>query len=238
MVLRWAEVAVESAEEAIAAVSAGANRLELCTDLAHGGLTPSLGLLQSTKQHVRIPITAMVRPRAGNFCYSETEILTMTLDAQQLWEFGTEGLALGVLTEDSKVDRVQCRQILREAEGLDYTFHRAFDLCPNAFEALDSIVSAGFTHVLTSGGGKSAAETSDRIQAMVEYVRGAVQIIAAGGIRSHNVADVVSKSGVNSIHFGPRVMAPNSEPNSGWTVLDAKEVRATIRNSGLVPAIR
>src|SRR6266446_593416 len=186
------EAAVESLDAVLAAAAGGANRIELCTDLAHGGTTPDLTLLPV---QLPIPVFVLVRPRAGDFVYTDAEHRTML---EQISRARSAG-AHGIVTGDLSLDRT--RDLIAAARPLPVTFHRAFDVFPDRAEALERLISLGVARVLTSGGAATAAEGAERIRALVAHAKGRIVILPGGGITPENVARLVQETGVREVHF-------------------------------------
>ncbi len=161
------EIVVSTVEDCVAAESSGADRIELCAAIGTGGLTPSLGTLIEAKKHVRIPLLAMVRPRAGGFCYSESDFAVMRRDAEALLEHGADGVVVGILHADGHVDTQRCGKLLELAGERQTVFHRAFDVVPDPSRALEELIDLGFTRVLTSGQQKTALEGSDLLRRLI-----------------------------------------------------------------------
>jgi copper homeostasis protein len=189
------EAAVESLDAVLAAVAGGANRLELCTDLAHGGTTPDLSLLPL---HLPIPVFVLVRPRAGDFVYTDGEHHTM-LD--QIARAKSAG-ARGIVTGDLSLHRT--RDLIAAARPLAVTFHRAFDVFPDPSDALERLIDLGVERVLTSGGAPTAPEGAEQIRRLVAQAKGRIGILPGGGIDATNVARLVRETGVNEVHFSVR----------------------------------
>ncbi|KAL4641039.1 hypothetical protein GN956_G11781 [Arapaima gigas] len=190
------EVCVDSVESAINAERGGAGRLELCSSLLEGGITPSVGLLQVVKQYVRIPVYCMVRPRGGDFLYSDREVEVMKTDIELMKNHGADGLVLGALTEDGRVDTELCVELQATCRPLPVTFHRAFDMVHDPVVALETLISLGFERVLTSGCDSSALEGLPLIKRMVEQVR--------GGISERNLQRILEGSGAQEFHCSAR----------------------------------
>src|SRR5262245_2841152 len=145
------EVPVASVEDALAAQAGGADRLELNAALSLGGLTPSLGTLIEVKAAVALPVLVMIRPRPGGFAYSQSDLQVMQRDADLALQHGADGLVFGILTADGRVDGDRCRWFLRQAGDRAAVFHRAFDVTPDPFEAVEQLIDLGFRRALTSG---------------------------------------------------------------------------------------
>jgi copper homeostasis protein len=195
------EICCGSIDDAIQAQAGGAQRVELCSALFLGGLTPSLGTLQYARQQLTIPIMAMVRPRAGGFCYTEAEFATMERDAETLLANDAEGIVFGILTENGDIDLKRTRR-LREIAGSKQTvFHRAFDVTPDPFRALDQLVDLGITRILTSGQQDTVPEGANLIRRLIEYAGDRIEVLPGGGIKPFNLEDVVSRTGCSQVHL-------------------------------------
>jgi copper homeostasis protein len=194
------EAAVETLESAMAAERAGVGRIELCANLSEGGTTPDAGLVAAVADWTRLPVFVMIRPRAGGFAYSVDEIDTMRRDVELARAIGVAGIVTGALTSHCRIDVEQTRALLNAAAGLPVTFHRAFDIVADPFDALEQLIDLGVTRVLTAGGATTASEGADSIAALVDQARGRIAVIAGGGIRQHNVRDVLVRTAVGEIH--------------------------------------
>ena len=181
------EIVASTVDDCLAAESGGADRIELCAAIATGGLTPSLGTLVEARKQVRLPLMAVVRPRAGGFCYSDAEFAVMMRDAAFLLERGADGIVFGILHSDGRVDTKRCGKMLELAGGRQTVFHRAFDVVPDPLRALDELIDLGFTRVLTSGQQKTALEGSELIRGLGDRARGRIEVLPGAGVRAHNV---------------------------------------------------
>jgi copper homeostasis protein len=215
------EISVETLERAIAAERAGADRIELCRDLAVGGLTPSRELMQEVRAGVSIPVFAMIRPREGDFAYSNAELTEMRESIELARELRMEGVVLGVLTKNRQLDVASTRQLVELSKGLDVTFHMAIDETDDLLEAVDSVIETGASRILTSGGGSSAFEGVERIAEMVARARARVGILPGAGITSGNVAEIVRRTGVGEVHAGLSSVVDRQAPAEQFE----KEVR-------------
>ena len=177
----------------------GASRVELCAALSEGGTTPSYGTVATVLRCCHLPIIPIIRPRSGDFLYSGTEVDVMLEDIRALRRLGVAGFSLGALTSDGDLDEL-CRRLIREAEGLPVTLHRAFDRAASLETALEQAVALGFTCILTSGGTPSAVDSLDRIRHLVEQADGRIRIMAGSGITADNARHVVRSTGVSAIH--------------------------------------
>ena len=194
------EAAVESLDDALAAMEGGAGRLELCAHLAIGGTTPTASRVESLLAAVDVPLLVMIRPRGGGFVYTETELTRMCEDVAMARALGAAGVVLGVLDEANRVDVDRTAALVTAARELPVTFHRAIDQVADRLEAIDSLASLGVARVLSSGGAETAIEGADALRAMTERAAGRLTIVAGGGVRGHNARALVERSGVREVH--------------------------------------
>jgi len=198
--LTLVEAAVETLDSALAAERAGADRIELCDNLSVGGTTPDAGLIAGIAERTRLPVFVLIRPRAGDFVYSDDEVDQMVRDTELSGRLGIAGIVTGVLTRRGRVDVERTRTLVKAAAGLPVTFHRAIDSAVDLPAALEEVIEAGASRVLTSGGAATAVESVDLIAALVGQARERITVIAGGGIREHNVRDVIARTGVREVH--------------------------------------
>jgi copper homeostasis protein len=194
------EVCAFSLESCMAAELGGAKRIELCASLYEGGTTPSAGLIQLAKQRTSIEIHAMIRPRGGDFCYSDNEIVVMQEDIRMAKAFGCEGIVLGILQKDGKVNIAQTKAMVDLAKPLQVTFHRAIDMTPDYLEALENIIETGCNRILTSGQKNTAMEGIETIENLVIQANGRIEIMAGSGVNADN-AQMLIHTGVDALHF-------------------------------------
>ena len=196
------EVCCGSADDVIQAKLGGADRAELCSDLFHGGLTPTVGSLRVAKRETGLPIMAMIRPREGGFCYSEAEFAVCLEDARALLEAGADGLVFGFLQEDGRIDEERTGRLIKiaRAAGKDAVFHRAIDVVPDWKEALDLLAELGATRVLTSGQEPDVSLGTDTVREMIRYSAGRIEIMPGAGITLKNAARIVAETGADQIH--------------------------------------
>ena len=195
------EVCVDSAEAAMAAQEGGAHRVELCSDLLEGGLTPSHGTIRVARERLRIAVMAMVRPRGGDFCYTGTEFAVMREDLLAAKAMGVDGVVFGLLNPDGTVDRERTAELIALARPLSVTFHRAFDVTRDPFEALDTLIALGVERVLTSGQEPSVLEGLDLIVELVRRAAGRIIVMPGGGITARNVGRISAACGASELHF-------------------------------------
>jgi copper homeostasis protein len=194
------EVIACSVADCLAAAQGGADRIELCTALPLGGLTPSPGLLLAARAAVELPIMAMVRPRAGGFAYSDDEFAVMLRDAAWALAQGADGLVFGCLLPSGEVDINKTRALVAAAGSRQTVFHRAFDVTPDPFAALDALLALGVTRVLSSGQKASAQEGAANLAAYRAYVHGRLEILPGGGITAANARTVLQLTGADQLH--------------------------------------
>jgi len=195
------EICCGSIDDAIEAEKGGANRVELCSALFLGGLTPSVGTIQEAKRRLRIPIMVMVRPRAGGFAYSEAELASMERDTEAAVENGADGVVFGILQSDGRIDVARCRRICQLIGKRQAVFHRAFDVTPDPFEALEQLVDLRVTRVLTSGQKDGAPEGVELIKKLNERAGDRIEILPGGGIQVWNAKEVVERTGCWQVHL-------------------------------------
>lgn len=204
------EVCVDSVESAIAAERGGARRIELCSNLLEGGVTPSAGLIAAVREAISIDLNVMIRPRAGDFCYSAGEIDIMRHDIQLAKEQGANGVVLGLLDSLGNVDSLHTRELVELASPLKVTFHRAFDMSQDLFRSLADLEKIGVHCILTSGGEQTALEGVRTLRRLVEAANGQLGIMAGSGIKEQNVATIVKQTGVRQIHASLKLSVPSS----------------------------
>jgi copper homeostasis protein len=208
------EIVCCSVDDCVEAERGGAHRIELCAALALGGLTPSIGLLLEAKVRTKLPIMAMVRPRQAGFFYSPSEFATVERDADLLVEKGADGLVFGVLNADGTLDRQRTANLVQRAGSRQTVFHRAFDVVPDPFETLESLIDLGVTRILTSGQKAKGMEGAELIHSLVERAAGRIEILPAGGIRPSNVAELLARTGCVQVHLAPFREVPDPSTHS------------------------
>lgn len=194
------EGCVESLADAQAAARGGADRLELCADLAVGGTTPAVELIRAVKSRVFIPVFVMARPRGGSFVYDAAEIEETSRDIERVIDAGADGVVVGALTEESEVDVSTLHGFVARARGVPVTFHRAFDQVPEPARALETLIDAGVQRVLTGGGKGTAIEGATVLRSLVEQAGDRIVVMAGGKVRGGNARELVARTGVRELH--------------------------------------
>lgn len=197
------EIVCCSVDDALAAHAGGASQIELCAALGQGGLTPTTALLREVKARVPLPVFAMVRPRAGGFCYSETEFALMRREAAELIAAGADGLVTGCLTADGQVDVARNRELVALANGKPVVCHRCIDVVVDPEQGLEDLIASGFTRVLTSGRANRSLDGAERIRAMIAQAKGRIEVLPGGGIPATEAAAVVAATESGMVHLAP-----------------------------------
>lgn len=205
------------------AEKAGASRIELCAYPDVGGTTPSYGLTQYALAHLSIPVFPMIRPRGGNFVYDEYELDIMKRDILACRELGCPGIATGILTPDGRIDMPNLSRLVEWAGPMAVTCHKAFDRTTDAAQALEDVVAAGCSRVLTSGLKPTATEGSNVLQQLVKLANGRIVIMPGGGVRSTNIAELVTSVNANEYHSSGIVQ------KSELYLADEGEIRMMVR---------
>jgi copper homeostasis protein len=198
------EVPVASVEDALAAESGGADRLELNAALSLGGLTPSLGTLIAVKAAVSLPVLVMIRTRPGGFDYSAADFQVMQRDVDLALQHGADGIVFGILTAEGRLDTNRCRTLIQQAGDRAAVFHRAFDVMPDPFEALEQLIQLGFRRVMTSGQEDTAYNGIELIAKLIHRAAKRIDILPAGGVNRFTVADIATRTGCDQIHASLR----------------------------------
>lgn len=209
------EVCVETLQEAVLAEKLGANRIELCSDLHLDGLTPSYELMKQACSTLKIPVMVMIRPRAGDFVYSEEEISRMKSEIDLAKEAGAAGVVLGLLTPENKIDETNSKILAEYAHPLPVTFHKAIDVMENPVEGVSVLKEiVGIKRILTSGGKPTAMEGLKTIHRMIEVAGEQITILVAGKVLNSNVAEIQKLTGAKELH-GRRIVGElNSHLNN------------------------
>jgi len=194
------EACVESFEKALETQNNGANRIELCENLAVGGTTPSYGTVKVCLEKLDIPIFPMIRARGGNFIYSKDEIEIMKEDIKIFKELGVKGVVLGCLTSDNKIDLELTKKLVNLAYPMEVTFHKAIDEIQNPLDYIDNLINIGIKRILTSGGKVTALEGKDLINEMIKKSNGRLKIVVAGKVTKENLNGLSNLISANEFH--------------------------------------
>lgn len=194
------EICLESATSVLRAEEGGAGRVELCSDLFEGGLTPSLGTFRTARKLSSLPVSVMVRPRGGDFCYSDDEFAVMMEDVKVFKEEGAESVVFGILTPDGDVDYERCRLLRELSYPMEATFHRAFDMTRDPFASLETIIELGFNRILTSGQEATVYEGADLICELVKAAGDRIIVMPGCGITERNFSKIDRKIGAKEYH--------------------------------------
>ncbi len=199
------EVCIDSVDSVVHAESGGASRLELCACLGEGGTTPTLGLLRVVKTATTLPICVMIRPRGGDFLYTETEFEIMKEDVRILKKEGVDGFVFGLLTSEGDIDTKRVEELLTLCRPLPVTFHRAFDMVKKPLDCLETLIKLGVDRILTSGCEQNALEGAPLINLLVKQANGRISIMPGGGITEDNLERILTETGVKEFHCSARV---------------------------------
>ena len=239
------EVCAFSLDSCLTAQRAGAGRIELCGGLAEGGTTPSAGLIQLARQQLTIPFYVMIRPRGGDFLYTETELAVMRADILLAKAAGADGVVLGILQPDGTVDEVQTRALVDLAAPLPVTFHRAFDMTRDPLEALEAVIRTGAVRILTSGHQQTAQAGLASLRQLAQAADKRIEIMAGAGINAQNARSLI-EAGVDALHLSgsqrddsrmifrqPAVSMASSLPGEyEYVEADAEKIRAVVQQTG------
>ncbi len=214
------EACLETVGSAVAAERAGADRIELCSGLGEGGVTPSVALIREVRARVDIPLQVLIRPRGGAFVYDDADEAIMVADIREARRSGADGVVIGALSSGQRVHRARTERLVAAAGTMRCTFHRAIDATPDLDASMALLVELGISRVLTSGGAPSAVEGRATLARLQARWGDRISIMAGGGVRSGNAQQLVEATGVREVHLGPRL--------ADGTGIDIAELRATI----------
>lgn len=212
------EICVDSVESAIAAEQGGADRIELCSALDVGGLSPGKELIEAVRSSVLLDVSVMIRPRGGDFVYRPDEIEAMRREIDSARASGADGVVLGTLREDGEINIEDLRRLIDQAWPMQVTFHRAFDISPSPCHSLERVIEAGANRILTSGGATEALKGASGLSHLVHTAQRRIAIMAGGGVRAENVRQLVRASNVKEIHSSLRPASqvhPPSQKRAG-----------------------
>lgn len=223
--MRRLEVCAGSIESIKAAYEGGAYRVELCSALSEDGLTPSVGMILYAKSLEGLKVNVLIRPRCGDFVYTDEEVRCMADDIRVCGELGVDGVVIGALTPQGDIDLDVCRRLAECAKGMSITFHRAFDVCRRPFEALEQIIALGCDRLLTSGQAPTADKGIDMLRQLVSKAQGRLIIMPGSGVNPQNAAAILDEAGTTEIHASAR-----SSRVFGRLETDSLVVRSIIQN--------
>ncbi len=224
------EVCVDSLESALAAAQGGASRLELCSSLESGGLTPSPGLWRVVREQVSLPTMVLIRPRNGDFCYRSAELKVMCRDIEYFLAEGAKGTVFGALRPDARIDGSAMRSLVAVAQGGEMTFHRAFDVVANPWASLETVIELGLQRILTSGQAMTALDGIATLKEFVSQARGRIQIMPGGGIHEGNVRSILQGTGARELHFSGTA----KDPTKSLSANSARTLSAVFGGEGRV----
>tara|TARA_B100000809_G_scaffold261901_1_gene311720 strand:- start:197 stop:904 length:708 start_codon:yes stop_codon:yes gene_type:complete len=226
------EICANSYQSAKNAQIAGAKRIELCSELSIGGMTPSYGLIKQVIEELEIETFVLIRPRSGNFYYSEAEFKIIKKDIQICKDIGCHGIVSGVLNEDNTIDVIRTQALIELSKPLAFTFHRAFDVVPNPKEALEQLINLGAFRILTSGQHPKAIDGLDNLKALKEQAKNRITLLVGSGINSQNAKTFID-AGFEELHASAsKVIHTESSVyfgNTPQTVSSIKEVKAILK---------
>jgi copper homeostasis protein len=199
------EICAFNLPAALVAQGAGADRIEFCAGPEEGGVTPSAGLIRGARELLRIPLYPIIRPREGDFLYSAEEFAVMMRDVELCRGLGCDGVVIGMLLADGRVDQLRCRRLVEAAYPMGVTFHRAFDRAADPFDALETIIGIGCERILTSGQRPVAMEGAELLHELVRQADERIVVMPGSGVRSGNIAELAAKSGAVEFHTSARV---------------------------------
>lgn len=224
------EICTDSIDAALVAESLGADRIELCSAIELGGLTPSYGSIKGCCEFLKVPVKVLIRPRSGDFCYSETEFLQMLDDITIAKQLGAQGIVSGLLYPDGSIDVQRTELLVQQAAPLDFTFHRAFDLCSDPPKALEEIIHCGAKCLLSSGQHATAVEGLSLLIALARQAGKRLIIMPGAGINEHSIAALLSPGLFSEFHMTARVFI---EPEPAQSIKTGLAGRDPIAQTGL-----
>lgn len=195
------EVVVYNIESALRAQQGGADRIELCDNPAEGGTTPSYGIIEAVRQNISMDVYVMIRPRGGDFLYTNYEFHSMKRDIYQCQKLSVDGIVLGILTPEGRIDKKRCKELIDIARPLKVTCHRAFDMTRDPFEAFEDCIEIGFHRILTSGRQPQALAGADLIGELINKANGRIAIMPGSGVNENTVQEIIRKANCKEIHF-------------------------------------
>lgn len=223
------EIALERLQSVKNAKRAGAQRIELCAALSEGGITPSYGMIKHVVANTDLEVFVIIRPRGGDFLYTEDEFDIMCEDITAARELGADGIVSGALTADGEIDIAKTQKMIELSRPLPFTFHRAFDRCKDPFRALEQLIDIGASRILSSGQVPSAQDGADLLGKLVKQSDGRIIIMPGAGVNSKNIVDIVTKTGASEFHLSGKqpiaskmeYIRPAMDNGKGWHIMEA-----------------
>ena len=204
------EIAVFSVQSALDAIQAGAHRIELCENPNEGGTTPSYGSLLAMSKQQTVPVFPIIRPRGGDFLYTDIEYQIMKQDVLVAKELGFKGVVIGLLKSDGRIDKIRTAELVSLAKPMQVTFHRAFDRCIDPMQGLEDIIETGCHRILTSGQVPNVANALPLIKQLLEQANGRIIIMPGSGVRGNNIATIKSVTKAKEFHSSARKVVPTN----------------------------
>jgi copper homeostasis protein len=226
------EITVETVDSALAAEHAGADRIELCAELNQGGTTPALAAMRKVHEELEIPVFPIIRPRKGDFVYTDSEFAAMRRDIAFARDLGMEGVVLGILRPDHSVDVERTRELMELAHPLEVTFHRAFDYASDLLKSLEDVISTGATRLLTAGGAKSAPEGAATLTKLVQAAGERITVLPGAGLHAGNIAKLAMETGAREFHSGLGGILPYGSSDLARFELEVHAMKRALRNMG------
>lgn len=227
------ELAVFNIESALAAAKGGADRIELCENYANGGTTPSYGILKTVRNKVSVPVFVMLCPRAGDFLYTDEEFEVIKKDILICKKLNYDGVVCGILKADGSIDVPRVSELVQLAYPMEFTFHRAFDRCKDPLKAMEDIIDCGCNRILTSGQVPNALGGKRTIKQLIQKANNRITIVAGGGIRSNNIAEIRQFTGATEFHSSAKKVVaskmqfinPKMKDDLNQTNVDVEEIK-------------
>ena len=204
------ECATDSVESALAAAKGGADRLELCANLIIGGTTPTLALYDEVRSHSDIPLFILIRPRFGDFLYTDYEANVICREIEMFQKAGAEGVVIGSLNKDGSLNAEHMKRFIDSAKDMSVTLHRAFDMCADPFETLKQAKELGVNTILTSGQAPSSLEGIDLYEKLIEKANGEISILAGGGIKASTIEKLLNQTSLTAFHMSGKIVVESS----------------------------
>lgn len=236
------EVCANSLSSALAAQEGGAVRVEFCDNLPEGGTTPSYAQVKLAKELLHILVYPIIRPRGGDFLYTDLEFSIMKEDIKICKSLNCDGVVIGILHPDGSIDKTRCAELIELARPMKVTFHRAFDMCSNLEQGLEDLIELGCERVLTSGAAASALAGAEQIKALIQQAAGRISIMPGAGVKTDNIAEIIRITGAKEFHASakhavksqmgfrnPNLSMGTSEDEFSYDLTDAQTVKNLIQ---------